>query len=573
MKVFKYVLGLFVVLSSFWSVNTVNASTLVRITDYESNMVVNSDATTNVTEVIKAILNDGHGIYWEYPVDYSVLSFKRPTTFNIDSLCYYSSKRPDKKICGKYSTEYTNGWVRLRIGEEDVTYTVIYEIRYTLGYTGITYFDTHDEVYLNIVGPGWDAPIDSVRATVTFPSKVNESVCYTGGYESTNKDCTITLLSEDSIRVVNNTPLNAYEGLTFAVKLPVGSIENTQKDQLERILLANIGILLPIPVGIWLFVFLKKKYQNKKLTVIPLYEPDKEIDALSGGLIYSRFSNTKFISAALIEMAVNGYIKIRNYEKNKYEVIKADKDSSYLPEHLKALYDGIFVHGDTVPLSKVENFYILANKVMNKGNQYIKDIEAISSSRIGKKTLFLVVGFLLMFLPLFFSFAFITNAALGWLLGLIFSGVIFLIFGFTFDIRSIKGNEMYHNLLGLKMYINTAEKRRIEFHNDPVKFNGIFEKLLPYAMIFNLEKKWAKEFEDLYTQQPDWYQGDFRTFNSYYLATSIAKMNNTVVRSANPSNYGSSSGYRSGGWSSGGSGFGGGGFSGGGGGGSGGGGW
>jgi hypothetical protein len=46
------------------------------------------------------------------------------------------------------------------------------------------------------------------------------------------------------------------------------------------------------------------------------------------------------------------------------------------------------------------------------------------------------------------------------------------------------------------MYIDTAEDEKIKFHNDPEKYKGVFEKLLPYAMIFNLEKKWAKVFED-----------------------------------------------------------------------------
>jgi uncharacterized membrane protein len=122
------------------------------------------------------------------------------------------------------------------------------------------------------------------------------------------------------------------------------------------------------------------------------------------------------------------------------------------------------------------------------------------------------------------------------------------------------------------MYIDTAEKHRIEFHNDPEKFRGVFETLLPYAMIFGLEKKWAKEFEDLYKDtQPDWYRGDFSAFDVYMLSTAVNSLNRSV-KSATTKAYGSSSGFKSGGWSSGGSGFSG-GSSGGGGGGGGGGSW
>lgn len=142
------------------------------------------------------------------------------------------------------------------------------------------------------------------------------------------------------------------------------------------------------------------------------------------------------------------------------------------------------------------------------------------------------------------------------------------------DTRSEIGNKVYHQLLGLKMYIQTAEKEKIKFHSDPKKYKEVFETLLPYAMIFNLEKQWSEQFKDLYKTPPEWYQGNFDTFNTVYLANSLSKFNSSMrTSSSSPSSrYSSSGGHRSGGWSSGGSGFSG-GSSGGGGGGSGGGGW
>ncbi len=124
------------------------------------------------------------------------------------------------------------------------------------------------------------------------------------------------------------------------------------------------------------------------------------------------------------------------------------------------------------------------------------------------------------------------------------------------------------------MYIKTAEVERIKFHNDPEKYKEVFEKLLPYAMIFGLEKKWGELFKDIYTTPPTWYQGMNTNFNTIYFTNSINNFNRSFTSSTAPvNNYGSSGGFRSSGWSSGGSGFGGGGSSGGGGGGSGGGGW
>lgn len=103
------------------------------------------------------------------------------------------------------------------------------------------------------------------------------------------------------------------------------------------------------------------------------------------------------------------------------------------------------------------------------------------------------------------------------------------------------------------MYIDTAEKHRIEFHNNPTKFRGVFEKLLPYAIIFGLEQKWSEEFKEIYQEPPTWYQGDISTFNSYLLASSISDISKNVKSKSAPPN--SAGGIRSSHGASGGSGF------------------
>lgn len=98
--------------------------------------------------------------------------------------------------------------------------------------------------------------------------------------------------------------------------------------------------------------------------------------------------------------------------------------------------------------------------------------------------------------------------------------------------------------------------------NAPQRTVELFEKLLPYAIALGVEKQWAKEFNDIYKQPPEWFSGNWSTFNAYYLASSITgSMQSAMATSFAPPS------------SSGSSGFGGGGFSGGGGGGGGGGGW
>lgn len=82
----------------------------------------------------------------------------------------------------------------------------------------------------------------------------------------------------------------------------------------------------------------------------------------------------------------------------------------------------------------------------------------------------------------------------------IFCAIALFLF-FKFEARlSQKGREMKEEWLGFKMYLEVAEKYRLQ-NLTP----DLFEKYLPYAMIFGVEKKWAKNFEAMHLPSPEWY--------------------------------------------------------------------
>ena len=141
--------------------------------------------------------------------------------------------------------------------------------------------------------------------------------------------------------------------------------------------------------------------------------------------------------------------------------------------------------------------------------------------------------------------------------------------------RTHKGLETSKYLEGLKMYMEMAEADRLKMlqsvkgadttHEGVVR---LYEKLLPYAILFKLEESWLKELSHYYefddVVQPAWYIGvgafSARDFSAAMISASQS-VSSTIAHSTTSAS------------SSGSSGFGGGGFSGGGGGGGGGGGW
>jgi uncharacterized membrane protein len=135
---------------------------------------------------------------------------------------------------------------------------------------------------------------------------------------------------------------------------------------------------------------------------------------------------------------------------------------------------------------------------------------------------------------------------------------LFIIFTSLMSARTALGVEIKEHLKGLKEYIKTAEKDRIDFHNAPEKNPELFEALLPFAIIFGLEKKWAKEFDDLHMSEPSWYSGgSYTSFSALAFVGDMSSFSSTMASTSTSTPGGSGSG--GGGFSGGGGGGGGGG--------------
>jgi uncharacterized membrane protein YgcG len=84
--------------------------------------------------------------------------------------------------------------------------------------------------------------------------------------------------------------------------------------------------------------------------------------------------------------------------------------------------------------------------------------------------------------------------------------------------KTRKGRVAWERIAGLEEYIRRAEVDDIQAQDR----RGVFERLLPYAIIFGLANRWAKAFADLYTQPPDWYQPlDATNYTTWRLMSDI----------------------------------------------------
>lgn len=150
--------------------------------------------------------------------------------------------------------------------------------------------------------------------------------------------------------------------------------------------------------------------------------------------------------------------------------------------------------------------------------------------------------------------AWISPLALGAGAGV--SAVVLIGFGLLMPARTHAGARAREASLGFREFLERVESDR---YRTMITGPEMFERYLPYAMAFGVEKRWARAFDDLYREPPDWYSG---TGHGRFRASEFTSRMNTMTTttgssmSSSPSSSGSGGGGSSGGGSGGGGGSG-----------------
>ncbi len=467
-------------------------------------------------------------------------------------------------------------------------------------------------------------PIKQSKTTILFPSKINDSEvqteCFSGVAGSKN-ECSYVRRNyngKDQVSevVFINEKLNKGEGLTVVVGLPKGVIlkQSIFKSMLY-IIIDNWIIGFPFIVFFVMFNLWREKGRDPegKGTIVAQFEAPGDLTPLEIGTIMNEKVDNFEISAQIIDLAVRGYIKITKVEKetifkkSDYLIEKLKDGSDLKKEFEKMLFNALFKKKDIYAVIKVLRKEFKENGVSDRvfseivfgdvsdvkiekteeeinkkeviklsslKNKFYQDLEKIKeelykdlSSRgffvENPKTIrfiFVYIGVIVLIILGIVAFYLDSIFAL---VSAILSGLLIILFGTIMPAKTRKGVLAREHILGLKKYIEVAEKDRIDFHNDPEKNPKRFEKLLSYAIALRVENQWAKQFKDVYKDvQPTWYNDTSMSgFNALALTNGLnsfsTKSNSTL--SSSPSSASSGGSGFSGGGSSGGFGGGGGG--------------
>jgi hypothetical protein len=528
----------------------------------------------------------------------------------------------------------SGGFTELALGTDDYVHgTQSYVISYTQQNVVRSFADTgDDELYWDTNGTGFSQPFGSVTARVHVDPAVAEfltgnNACYRGAQGSTDT-CAISQAMDDpaapggKVFTAQTSGLGANENLTVAIGFTAGTFVQVPTDytpsdhgyqgggnpfggsnpfgldqtpwwsNLVAFLLLGLSGLGAV-FAVVQRVFLGKRNAKGRGIIIPQYSPPKDLTLLEAADIIGKTENG--LSAQLVSFAVRGNIHILDYPVtsagNDYtlQLVGTDGVDPMESRLLGMLFGADLVPGATREVG-VQNDALARQlgtlKASVTESVIARGLKARASVKGG---MFTLLGLVLLLVGSIFIA--VLSGIGGVLSGWMFAAIpvafvcVFIAAGVVLRpaVLTDAGAEQRDYLLGVRDYLQLAEVDRFRMLQSPegaervdvgdkVQLVKLYEKLLPFAVLWGIEREWSKELAVYYeagVSSPDWYVSS-SAFNSMLFAQTLTGLTSSVTTTVTPTPVSSSWSGSSGGSFSGGS-FGG-GFSGGGGGGGGGGG-
>lgn len=532
------------------------------IPSFDARISVNQNGTIEVEERIVYDFGTAkqHGIFRTIPYSYQAGS----ETYTASVSSVIVSDGAGNPL--PFNESRGNGELTIKIGDPNKTVTGMQT--YTLSYVvsgPFLYFDDFDELYWNVTGVWSKNTIEKASVLVDLPvgASVLTASCYQGapGSPSACSHDQKLVSAERAGYQAEAITLAPGEGFTIAVSFPKGTIAQVEDlwntSPLSPFRYAPFVIPLIVLAGMLRLWYVKGRDPLGSGTIITQFEPPKGVPPAIAGTLYNEQVEQREISAEIVRLATEGYLKIHRLDEKVLLIIPK---TDYLLERaqpeknpgdaiaallLDTLFQGDFmgtkeingrsVHG--VLLSKMQHKFVKENKVIQE--RLYDEVVArgyFPASPQRTRVVWSGIGIAVVVGGFFF-----LPSVLG--VAILTSGIIIAIVGWFMPVKTREGVRVREYLEGFKHYLEVAEKDRIAFHNAPHKTPALFDAFLPYAIMFGVEKEWATQFEGIYTQEPTWYSGSTaQAFAASALVSDLNTFSSTVAAASAPQSSGASGG-------------------------------
>ncbi|MDR0416381.1 MAG: DUF2207 domain-containing protein [Propionibacteriaceae bacterium] len=528
-----------------------------RISRLDFAVEVRPDGTLAVTETLDVVFaGRGHGPYVSF-VTRMALADDDPDSADWYRALDYDFGRVTSPTGAPTPTavETAESGLLLRIGDPDryVSGAHTYVIPYTLSgaLNGADQTGAGDELWWNIVGTGWQLPIDQVTVRVTGPAAVSQVDCWSGPGAA----CDDGRAAGDAATFAQ-AGINPGGGLTIAVGWPAGTFPGVKRLLVTKNPLAfafapaalPLALAAGLTVGaVIVIVLIRRRGRDERFGGLPpgslpapgeaptvvreevrdapvqFHPPNGVPPGQLGALVRERAVMAD-VTATLVDLAVRGHYRFVQTDKSKSFVL--ERDLAVEPPAApfeRQLYNGVFRGGETrVTRRQLERRQF--GTVMLEARQRVgRDLARQKWYRQAPAVVVLIWATL--------GFAVLAAGAVGgvglgyWLggnghRGWAYLGLPAVVLGIgcmavarAMPIRTPVGSALASQGFGFKKYLETAEADQIRWEEG----EDIFSRYLPYAIAFGCADRWARVFEDLAARglpvpTPTWYISPYGHF-------------------------------------------------------------
>lgn len=482
-------------------------------------------------------------------------------------------------------------FLHLAIKSKDDSYVFgkqTYVIKYKQNWV-ITNWESGDrnkepsEFYWDINGNGWLQSFGRVSATVILDQALSQNVipksvrCYEGNFGSTGS-CKVSQPSENTY-VFSSVDLKSGQTQTIAIGFNPGvaNVDGPQAVDSPYFFWFLLTLFALVAILIWAIFYRVTQLRNlgKISIIVPQYQPPKSPDLAVSALVSRKSAHLS--QASVIELAIKKLIEIEQVAESKKDnfILRRTSEVATNPNQLELLTAlGLSKAGDEVNLSSgmdsteqaalSKRLLAVKGKITRQVNSggYFKKRALGIPALVFVGALATLIGHIISALGLA-SDSVYDVSAVPVLLGMPYLVTYWLIL--SKRVMTAKGVEVDAYLKGMKMYIELAEKDRLDFLQSPKgaglkpsEIEGrtvvkLYEEVLPWAILLGLHKQWNAVLGNLYAQEsaPVWFVG------APVFSESFSSLDRILAQSLSVDSSGGSSGGGSAGGGSGGGGGGG----------------
>lgn len=436
----------------------------------------------------------------------------------------------------------------------------------------------HDELYWDVIGPEWDAPIENVAAVVVLPEETRGIAAdvYTGRAGMQGSDATFRI-SDSAVFFRTEGTLLPGEAMTIAVGWDPGPVERPGAlDSAGRVLATFWPLSLPFLAFAFMYSRWNARGRDPAVGPIPVrYEPPADLTPGEVGFMDDEALASREITATIVDLAVRGHLAIEEEERKGFLGIgsgsdyvfvrKTDQDDwDDLRPHESTVLRGLFDSGlsSRTTMDDLEGEFhksaARARKDMQKAvvkKGYYPEVPAKVRGR------YVTVAFALAF-GMFWLAGMMDDGQSPafpavWLIAAAGTGLVVAGWGWLMPARTVRGTSTYRQTRGFREFLSRVESDRID---RTILTPDMFDRYLPYAMALGVEERWAERFEGMTLEPPEWYHGTHvGSFTPGSLVKNMGSMGTATAQAMAPPSSSGSGGSGLGGGGSAGGGVGGGG--------------